>query len=72
MKHDKKESHKACCTGTPEEKVQAKEEAYMTSQRELRTEIKKVETKTVEERLNNLHEKVKINHNTTWEARKKD
>ena len=43
----------------------------MKSQRELRSEIEKAETKKIEERLNSLHEKAKINPNTLWEARKR-
>ena len=44
MKHNKKEFQKTCNAGTPEQKVRAKE-AYMKSQRELRSEIEKAETK---------------------------
>ena len=44
VKHNKKELKKNCNAGTPEQKVRAKE-AYMKSQRELRSEIEKAETK---------------------------
>ena len=70
MKHNKKEFQKTCKTGTPEQKIKAKE-AYMKSQRELRSEIEMAEKKKIEERLKSLHEKAKINPNTIWEARKR-
>ena len=44
MKHNKTEFQKTCNAGTPKQKVRAKE-AYMKSQRELRSEIEKAETK---------------------------
>ena len=46
-------------------------EKYIKSQRELRSAIEEVETKTIENRLEKLYEKAKINPNTIWAARKR-
>ena len=70
MKNKKKEFQNACRSGTSEKK-QSTMEKYIKSQRELRSTIEEAETKTIENRLEKLHEKAKINTNTVWTARKR-
>ena len=70
MKNNKKEFQKACRSGTSDEK-QSTLEKYIKSQRELRSAIEETETKTIENRLEKLYEKAKINPNTIWTARKR-
>ena len=60
----------ACRTGTEEEKITTKKN-YFESQSKLRTKIEEAEAKKIENKLEEIHRKAKINPNTIWEARKR-
>ena len=60
----------ACRTGTEEEKITTKKD-YFESQSKLRTKIEEAEAKKIENKLEEIHRKAKINPNTIWEARKR-
>ena len=70
MKEKRNKFQTACKSASEKRKVETRKE-YIESQRKLRTLIEEAETKMIEDGLENLQKKAKINPNTIWEARRR-
>ena len=70
MKENRNKFQTARKSASEKRKLEIRKE-YIESQRKLRTLIEEAETKIIEDRLENLQKKAKINPNTIWEARRR-
>ena len=70
MKENRNKFQTACKSASEKIKLETRKE-YIESQRKLRTLIEEAETKMIEDRLENLQKRAKINPNTIWEARRR-